>query len=69
MIRRTIFADNSGIVGLIDGLGGLKGVGVGVSEGGGEMVGLGDDVDACFKTNQVHVPTSNPLLICPFGTA
>jgi hypothetical protein len=41
MIRKVRLVDNSGILGLMDGLGGLKGVGVGVSDGCGAMVALG----------------------------
>ena len=64
-----MLVDNSGIVGFIDGLGWLKGVGVGVAVDCGVMVALGEDVGVCFKTNQVHVPGSNPLLFWLFGVA
>ncbi len=66
---RVMFVDNSGIVGPTDGLGWLKGVGVDVAKGCVPTVVLGPDVGVCFKTNQVHVPGSKPVLFWVFGAA
>jgi len=51
------------------GVGPLKGVGIGVVVGSAVDTAAGEEVGACFATNQVHVVGLNSVLLRLLGDA